>query len=243
MDITAEKLVAAGLASEEVAAKVAAALDEACKRFGIDTAPRVAGFLAQCAHESCKFTATEENLRYSATALQKTWPKRFDAATAAAYAKQAQRIANRAYASRMGNGNEASGDGWKFRGRGFIQLTGHDNYKALGVALGEDVLGHADKVAEPRLAALSAAWFWSRNGLNAIADKLDGSELARAVTNHHLNELAELDYDDAETTFEKWRETDEDAVVKDETKVVNGGTLGLEERRAFFEAALKVFGD
>lgn len=246
MTITAEKLVRAGLADQATAEKVAPALNEACSRFGINTGSRIAGFLAQCAHESCKFRAVEENLRYTAAALQKVWPKRFDAATAASYAKQPERIANRAYASRIGNGNEASGDGWRYRGRGFIQLTGRSNYQAFGVAIGEDVLSHPEKVAEPKYAALSAAWFWSTKNLNEVADRVDGDELAKAVNAHHHDELGDFDWEDSlrkslGVDFAA-REALEDAVVEDETKVVNGGTLGLEERRAFFEAAQQVFG-
>lgn len=246
MTITAEQLVRAQLTDMFTAAKVAPALSEACARFGIDTGPRIAGFLAQCAHESCRFRAVEENLRYSAAALQKVWPKRFDAATAAAYAKQPERIANRAYANRIGNGNEASGDGWRFHGRGFIQLTGRANYKAFSLAIGEDMVSHPEKVAEPKYAALSAAWFWSTHGLNAIADRVDGDELAKAMNERHNQCLADYDFQDELARSlgldVAWREALEDAVVKDETKVVNGGTLGLEERRSFFESAQKVFG-
>lgn len=174
MILTAELLVQAGLAEPATAAKVAASLAEACERFGIDTPLRMAGFLAQCSHESCGFRVTKENLNYGAQALLSVFPKYFNAGEAAAYARQQERIANRIYANRMGNGPEASGDGWKHRGRGFIQLTGKNNYRAFSEAIeNPSILENPDVVAEPEFAALSAAWFWSKNGLNQLADAKD----------------------------------------------------------------------
>lgn len=180
MTITTEQLVELGVA-EDTAEEVAESLNEACGKFGIDSELRVAGFISQCAHESRMFTCPEENLNYRADTLQRIWSKHFDEETAAAYAHHPQKIANRAYANRMGNGDEDSGDGWTFHGRGFIQLTGHDNYQAFGDAIGEDVLSAPEEVAKPRLAALSAAWFWHKNGLNRFADAKDVVGLTQHV--------------------------------------------------------------
>jgi putative chitinase len=113
-------------------------LISAMAEFGIDTPLRQAAFLAQVFHESGNLNAVEEGLNYSAEALQRTWPSRFDAATAAAYQRKPEKIANKVYANRMGNRDEASGDGWKHRGAGLIQLTGKDNQFACAMALGID---------------------------------------------------------------------------------------------------------
>lgn len=172
-NFTAQHLVAAGFTGTKTAESVAESLGSACDRFGIDTPLRLAGFLSQCAHESVGFKVTQENLNYSAQALVRVFPKRFDGRQAIEYQRQPERIANRAYADRMGNGPEASGDGWRFRGRGFIQLTGRTNYAAFGKALDEDVLADPSAVASPRLAALSAAWFWQTHRLNELADAKD----------------------------------------------------------------------
>lgn len=139
-------------------------------KFGINTNLRLAHFLAQAGHESGGFRVTNENLNYSAKGLQGIFKKYFPSeAIALDYAKKPQKIANRVYGGRMGNGNEASGDGFKFRGRGYIQLTGRDNYTAFGKAIGESIEETPDLVAT-KYALLSAAWFWSKNGLNKIAD-------------------------------------------------------------------------
>lgn len=202
MSITAEQLVQAGLASAEVAAKVVDSLNAACQKFGIVSGHQLAGFLSQCSHESERFTHVEENLNYRAQTLIKVWPKNFDDANASSYSHRPDAIANRAYAGHMGNGDEKSGDGWRFHGRGFIQLTGRANYHDFGAAVGEDVVTHPEQVAQPRLAAMSAAWFWHVHGLNALADAKD---------------------------------------VVGMTRKINGGILGLDERRRLFEAALVVF--
>ena len=150
-------------------------VDAALATFEINTPARIAAFLAQIAHESGDFRHTEENLNYSWQALRKTWPKHFETdAIAQAYHRQPEKIANRAYADRNGNGDEASGDGWRFRGRGLIQITGRVNYLAYSVAIGEPtVVTDPDQVKLPRHAALSAGWFWSSHGLNALADAGD----------------------------------------------------------------------
>jgi putative chitinase len=148
-------------------------LNATMNRFEINTPYRVAGFLAQVSHESGGFQFVTENLNYSAEALSRVWPSRFPADIAAAYARNPEKIANRAYCDRMGNGDEASGDGWTYRGRGLIQLTGKDNYAAFSLQCDNEALVDPNLVAEPALAAESAGWFWSRNGLNALADAND----------------------------------------------------------------------
>lgn len=140
------------------------------EKFGINTGLRLAHFLAQAGHESGGFRVVNENLNYSAKGLQGIFKKYFPSeAIALDYAKKPQKIANRVYGGRMGNGNEASGDGYKFRGRGYIQLTGRDNYTAFGKSIGVAIEENPDLVAT-QYALASAAWFWSKNGLNKIAD-------------------------------------------------------------------------
>lgn len=140
------------------------------EKFGVNTPLRLSHFLAQCGHESGGFRITQENLNYSAKGLQGIFKKYFPSeAIALDYAKKPQKIANRVYGGRMGNGNEASGDGFKFRGRGYIQLTGRDNYTAFGKSIGVAIEDNPDLVATD-YALASAAWFWSKNGLNKIAD-------------------------------------------------------------------------
>lgn len=153
-----------------LAATFAGPLDHACVRFGINTPDRQAAFLAQTAHECGMFQRLVENLNYSAVGLRKTWPARFNEADALAYARKPERIANRAYGGRNGNGNEASGDGWKFIGRGAIQITGRSNYAACGAALGLDLIAHPELLEQPDHACMSAAWFWKANGCNELAD-------------------------------------------------------------------------
>ena len=137
----------------------------------IDTPLRAAHFLAQSAHESGGFKFKSENLNYGKSGLLKIFPKYFSQAVAEKYDRKPQMIANRVYANRMGNGDEASGDGWKFKGRGYIQLTGKDNYKAFSDWAKEpSIMENPDKVAEDKYAGLSAIWFWNKNGLNKIAD-------------------------------------------------------------------------
>jgi putative chitinase len=140
-------------------------------KFQINTPLRLAHFLAQAAHESGGFKIVNENLNYGAKGLRSIFGKYFpDDATALAYERKPEKIANVVYASRMGNGDKASGDGWKHRGRGFIQLTGHDNYAAFDKVVDDDILANPDLVAT-KYPLLSAGWFWNSRGLNAIADK------------------------------------------------------------------------
>jgi len=152
------------------------------EKFGVTTPLRLAHFLAQCAHESANFTAVKENLNYSADGLRKIFGKYFPTdALAAQYARQPEKIANRVYASRMGNGDEVSGDGFKFRGRGYIQLTGKENYGAFDKIVEEDILANPDLVAT-KYPLLSAAFFFNKNGLWAICDKGDSIDVVTMVT-------------------------------------------------------------
>lgn len=148
-------------------------LNAAMQEFGIDTKLRQAAFLAQVFHETGNLQKLEEGLNYSAEALQRTWPSRFDAATAAAYHRQPERIANKVYANRMGNRDEASGDGWKHRGAGAIQLTGKDNQFACALALNIDPTTITDYLKTEEGASRSAGWFWRQAKANAYADKGD----------------------------------------------------------------------
>jgi putative chitinase len=145
-------------------------IPDTAAKFGINTPLRLAHFLAQCGHESGGFRVTQENLNYSAKGLAGIFKKYFPTEAAATpYARNPQKIANKVYANRMSNGDEASGDGYKFRGRGYIQLTGRANYTAFGKSIGEDIANNPDAVSG-KYALLSAAWFWSNNGLNKLAD-------------------------------------------------------------------------
>lgn len=172
--------------------------------YEINNPRRQAAFLAQCGHESGGLRLTEENLNYKAEALTRLWPKRFPPDVAARYARNPQMIANRAYCDRMGNGPEESGDGWAYRGRGLIQLTGKANYIACSDALGIDLVSEPDLVAQNPVAVLSAGWFWDRNGLNALADAED---------------------------------------ILAMTKRINGGTIGLEDRKKHYEHMKHVLGE
>lgn len=152
------------------------ALEPALQKYGIDTRDRIAAFLAQTGHESGQFNVLEENLRYStAERLMKVWPKRFPTVgSAQPYVNNPQALANTVYANRMGNGDFASGDGFHFRGRGIIQLTGRSNYGQAAKETGLDLLAHPDLLVEPDAAALVAGWYWSSRGLNALADDRTG---------------------------------------------------------------------
>ncbi|MBF0326427.1 MAG: glycoside hydrolase family 19 protein [Alphaproteobacteria bacterium] len=162
-------------------ARFATPLAEACAEWGIDTPLRLAAFLAQIAHESGQLRTLVENLNYSAEALLRVFPRHFDAGRAAAYARQLERIGSRVYAKRLGNGDEASGDGWRYRGRGLIQVTGHDNYAACGTALGIDLIAQPQMLEQPGPAARSAGWFWHGNRLNRFADARDIETITRRI--------------------------------------------------------------
>jgi putative chitinase len=153
-------------------------LNAAMERFEINSPTRMAAFLAQLAHESTETTRLIEGLSYSsAERLCKVWPKRFlTLASAAPYVKNPQKLANFVYAGRGGNGGRSSGDGWRYRGRGLFQLTFKDNYRLAGAALGLPLLDSPDLVATPEIAALTAAHYWQRLGLNALADHQPGDD-------------------------------------------------------------------
>ena len=179
--ITESVLVTSQTCTPAMAEKWCIPLQFTCDKFDINTPERIAGFLAQCGHESGGFRFTTEDLHYRAEALTRLWPSRFPPGVAESYAMQPEKIANRAYCDRMGNGDETSGDGWKYRGRGLIQLTGKDNYASFSMDADNEALVNPDLVAEPELAALSAGWFWKKNGLNALADNRDIVGMTRRI--------------------------------------------------------------
>ncbi len=157
-------------------------IPDTAAKFQINTPLRLAHFLAQCGHESGGFRVTSENLNYSAKGLNGIFKKYFPTeAIAKQYERQPQKIANKVYANRMSNGDEASGDGFKFRGRGYIQLTGRANYTAFGKSIGEDIASNPDSVSG-KYALLSAAWFWSNNGLNKLADGGASDAVVTSIT-------------------------------------------------------------
>ena len=158
---------------------LADAFNETFDRFGISTPVQQASWIGQCGHECGNFKILEENLNYRAATLLKLFPRTpkrawgFTPEEAAAYERQPQRIANRIYGNRMGNRDEASGDGFRFRGSGFLQLTGHSNFFHAGQALGEDFVMQPELVRTPKYAAMTAGWFWQTHKLNQFADSRD----------------------------------------------------------------------
>lgn len=167
-----------------------APVSDACNAWDINTPQRVAMFLAQTAHESAGFRRLLENLKYSAAGLRRTWPQRFSAADAERMAYVELDIAERAYGGRMGNGPEGSGDGFRFRGRGLIQITGRNGYRAIGEHIGTDNTGapdpdalvdEPDLLTRPMWAAFSAACFWDVNGCNDAADRDDFERVTRII--------------------------------------------------------------
>ena len=180
------------------------ALTQLLPDYEINTPKRIAAFIAQCAHESGGFRFLSENLNYKAESLMKVFPKYFhDMDTARAYAKKPEKIANKIYANRMGNGDEASGDGFRYRGRGLIQLTGKDNYTWFAASLEISPEEAAEYMQTFEGAAQSACWFWETNSLNREADAGDILKM---------------------------------------TKKINGGTIGLEDRKKHYEHALHILG-
>jgi putative chitinase len=157
------------------------AMEQCLPDYDINTPRRIAAFVAQCAHESGGFRFLTENLNYRAESLVKTWPKYFNTSNAGSYARNPQRIANRAYANRMGNGDEASGDGWRFCGRGLIQLTGRSNYQAFADSIETDINDIPDYLATFEGAVQSACWFWETNNLNKWADLGDIVTLTKRI--------------------------------------------------------------
>ena len=184
--------------------ELSAALNAVLPQYNINTPQRIAGFLAQCGHESAGFTVLAENLNYSADGLCKVFPKRFPTAAAAQpYHRQPEKIANKIYCDRMGNGSEASGEGYKFRGRGAIQLTGKDNYSKFAKSIGKSLDETVAYCETLEGAICSAAWFWDTNKLNVTADAGD---------------------------------------IVAMTKKINGGTIGLEDRKKHYAEALHLLG-
>jgi putative chitinase len=158
-------------------------IEETFNLFEINTPLRASHFLAQVMHESLDFKFKEENLNYSVKGLLKYFKKYFSTEEIAKqYAGQPQKIASRVYANRYGNGDEKSGDGWKFTGRGDMQTTFHDNYLALGGYLKIDLISNPDLVTTPRYARLSAGYYWYKNKLNLIADKGNSDEVVKSIT-------------------------------------------------------------
>jgi putative chitinase len=177
-------------------------LNQAFVKYDINTSQRQAAFIGQCAHESGNFKILQENLNYSAEGLMKTWPSRFPTKELAdQYARNPAKIAGKVYNGRLGNTSEE--EAAKYLGRGLIQLTGKENYANCGLAIGVDLLSDPTLLLEPRYAAMSAAWFWNKKGLNALADAQD--------------------YDTM-------------------TKRINGGLIGLDDRKAKIAKALSVLG-
>lgn len=202
MSITAEKLQEAFDLEDGTAEKVIDALNAAMEEFEINTPQRQAMFLAQCCHESGHFRAVSENLNYKAESLSRVFPKYFRDVDPNDYAKQPEKIANRVYASRMGNGDEHSGDGYRYRGRGYIQLTGKANYTACGEDLEVDLHSNPDYLITPAGAARSAAWFWDAHDLNDLADEGDIKTCTKKINGGFigLEERTEL-YEEALKTF------------------------------------------
>ena len=175
--VTADQLAALHIGPQWVDA-----LNETFDRWGISTPRQQAAFIGQCGHECGGFKVLEENLNYRAETLMRLWPKRFPTLEVAnQYARNPKKIANMVYASRMGNRDEASGDGYRFRGRGCIQLTGHANYFHAGTALGVDFVKEPDLVATPKFAALTAGWFWGTHDCNRLAQAEDWTGLTKKI--------------------------------------------------------------
>ena len=202
--LTRDDLVAVMPRAASAADGVTEALGAAMARFEIDRPARKAAFLAQLAHESGQLSRWAENLSYRWPRLRQIFPKYFRTdAEAQAFDRQPERIANRVYGGRLGNGPEASGDGWRYRGRGPIQLTGKSNYRTCGAALGVDLVAEPALLETPEVGCLAAAWFWADKGLNALADAGDFVTITRRI---------------------------------------NGGLIGLADRRELWERAKSVFG-
>jgi len=197
--MTNEQLQALG-----IDAKWLEPLETTFAKYDISTPARQAAFIGQCAHESGNFKTLEENLNYKPEALMRVWPSRFpDLPTAMKYAHNQEAIANKVYGGRMGNGVEETGEGWKYHGRGLIQLTGKENYSNCGAGIGVDLLATPGLLVQPEYACLSAGWFWNKKGLNALADSKDYETM---------------------------------------TKRINGGLIGLDDRKAKIAKALQVLG-
>ena len=157
------------------------AMNMAIEKADLSTPERLAAFIAQCGHESDSFRFMEENLNYKAESLCRTWPSHFNEENASEYAHNPEKIANRAYANRMSNGDEESGDGWNYRGRGWLQTTGKAGYEQLSDATQIDFVSNPDAVATPEGSAISAAVFWEKHNLNRHVDNNDFTGLTKAI--------------------------------------------------------------
>jgi putative chitinase len=180
-------------------------INAACEEFEIDTPRRQAAFIATCGHESQQLNRVSENLNYSAQGLLRTFPRYFTSSQAAVYARNPERIANRVYANRMGNGDESSGDGWRYRGAGLIQVTGHDNQQAVADHFGIPRQDIGDWLRTPEGAARSAAYYWQSNGLNELADKDRFREIQALVNtgNRRTPENRIIGWDDRLALYER----------------------------------------
>lgn len=192
MMLTLASLIVAGIAPTQARAFLDP-LSAACARFGITTPSRIAGFVAQCRVESAGFTALEESLFYRDPArIMKIWPTRvLTLQVAQGLAKNPKGLANVVYAGRLGNGDEASGDGWRFRGRGLKQLTGKSNYADAANELNRPYVTSPDLVAEPTDACMTAAWFWHVNKCNILADSGQWDAITRVVNGPGMLQRAE----------------------------------------------------
>jgi putative chitinase len=187
---------------EDVIQKYVDDLNAVMEFYEINNKKRISMFLAQVGHESGGLRTIKENLNYSADRLKVIFPKYFRGVDPSGYARNPEKIANRVYASRMGNGDENSGDGYRYCGRGLIQLTGKSNYQAFAQDMGMTLEEATEWMSTEEGACWSAGWFWDSRELNQVADKGD---------------------------------------VLTATKKINGGTIGLEDRKSHYEAALEIF--
>ena len=161
---------------------LAPVFNETFEKWGIVTPIQQTAFIGQCGHESGNFTKLEEGLSYSADRLMKIWPKRFPTLESAQpYARNGKALANKVYANRMGNRDEASGDGYRFRGSGYLQLTGHDNFFHAGKGCGVDFVMNPDLVRTPQYAAMTAGWFWNTHKCNELAQAQDWTKLTKVI--------------------------------------------------------------
>ena len=167
--------------SVEDAESMVSALNPVLREAQIDTPLRQAAFMAQLAYESQGFSRFIENLYYRADRLLEVFGRYFTEAEAQAYARQPEKIANRVYANRLGNGDEDSGDGWRYRGRGFIQITGKDNYSEAGKSLKLDLVGKPELAADLKVGARIAGWYWTKYGLNSFADNRQFDTITKKI--------------------------------------------------------------
>lgn len=188
--------------SEDIIEKFVEPLNDVMEFYEINNPKRISMFLAQVGHESGGLRTIKENLNYSADGLKRVFPKYFRDVNPADYAKKPEKIANRVYGGRMGNGPESTGDGYRYCGRGLIQLTGKSNYEAFAADMGWPLAEATEWLSTEEGATWSAGWFWDSRELNQWADKGD---------------------------------------ITTVTKKINGGTIGLEDRKSHYEAALQIF--